>query len=309
VPPRHAPDAQVKPLSTRPAVQSPEIALAVAPVPPPQTAPPFPPPQTAPALQPSPPVQDAPRDEIADDPLPPAYGEDGITLLCKDPYWLHAYWEITEPSQQRALESLGDPKARLFLRLHHYPRGGSATSDGFYDVGVSEWRRGHEYLHCGRPDAAFEVEIGLKAEDGRFVSLARSNRVTTPRDRMSDVIDEEWTTAFGEQELAILTARAREEMASLGVSSFGGSAGLARPEAERGFWFVLGTELVVYGATEPDARVTCQGRPVVLRSDGTFTLRFALPDGVQEIPCVATSADGGTTMTITPRVEQTTRRQ
>ena len=59
-------------------------------------------------------------------------------------------------------------------------------------------------------------------------------------------------------------------------------------------------ENIVYGATEPDATVTCQGRPVQLRPDGTFTLRFALPDGQQVIPCAARSADGIDTITITP---------
>jgi hypothetical protein len=90
------------------------------------------------------------------------------------------------------------------------------------------------------------------------------------------------------------------------VSSFGASE--ERPAHHQGFWFVLGTELLVHGSTEPDARVTCQGRPVELRSDGTFTLRFALPDGTQMIPCMAESADGSQAITITPAVEKETTR-
>ena len=60
----------------------------------------------------------------------------------------------------------------------------------------------------------------------------------------------------------------------------------------RAFWFKLDAELIVYGATEPNARVTLQGEPVKLRPDGTFTMRFSLPDSRQIIPAVATSPDG-----------------
>ena len=62
-------------------------------------------------------------------------------------------------------------------------------------------------------------------------------------------------------------------------------------KAEKGFWFAVNAELVVYGATEPDARVTIGGREIRLRPDGTFSYRFALPDGNFELPIVAVSAD------------------
>jgi hypothetical protein len=53
----------------------------------------------------------------------------------------------------------------------------------------------------------------------------------------------------------------------------------------------LNAELVVYGATEPNARVTLGGREVKLRPDGTFSCRFALPDGFFELAAEATSVD------------------
>jgi hypothetical protein len=79
------------------------------------------------------------------------------------------------------------------------------------------------------------------------------------------------------------------------------------PEKERGFWFWVNTELIVYGATEPDASVTFQGKPIPLRPDGTFTLRFALPDGVQVMPIRAVSADREEERTITPIVSRETK--
>jgi hypothetical protein len=65
--------------------------------------------------------------------------------------------------------------------------------------------------------------------------------------------------------------------------------------------------LIVYGATEPDAKVTVQGKPINLRQDGTFTLRFALPDGKQVIPVKAVSSDLEEERTITPIVTRETK--
>jgi hypothetical protein len=72
------------------------------------------------------------------------------------------------------------------------------------------------------------------------------------------------------------------------TSPFGG----IKAEAEKDFWFNVNAELVVYGATEPDAKVTLGGHEIKLRSDGTFSFRFALPDGKYDLPAVAVSADG-----------------
>ena len=71
------------------------------------------------------------------------------------------------------------------------------------------------------------------------------------------------------------------------VSSFQKSG--ARPS--RGFWFNVNAELIVYGATETDAAVTIGGRRIKLRPDGTFSYRFALPDGRFPLPIEAVSAD------------------
>jgi len=78
--------------------------------------------------------------------------------------------------------------------------------------------------------------------------------------------------------------------AAPGVSSPLGGEALAL--SSKGFWFNVNAELVIYGATEPGAKVTLGGSEIKLRPDGTFSFRFALPDGKYELPAVATSADG-----------------
>ena len=75
----------------------------------------------------------------------------------------------------------------------------------------------------------------------------------------------------------------------------------------RDFHFEIDAELIVYGSTEPNARVTLQGEPVQLRPDGSFTVRFSLPDSRQIIPAVAASPDGVEERTIVLAVERNTK--
>lgn len=86
------------------------------------------------------------------------------------------------------------------------------------------------------------------------------------------------------------------------------SLGALRSEAarSRGFWLQVNAELVIYGATDPRARVTLGGRPVALRPDGTFSFRFALPDGEFPLPIEAVSPDGVETRAAALKFSRTT---
>jgi len=80
-------------------------------------------------------------------------------------------------------------------------------------------------------------------------------------------------------------------------SSFFGGADISSPfgggpAGGNSFWFQVNAELIIYGATEPGATVTFAGEPVLLHADGSFSFRFALPDGQYALPIVAVSADG-----------------
>ena len=70
-------------------------------------------------------------------------------------------------------------------------------------------------------------------------------------------------------------------------SPFGASFG-----AERGFYMHVNAELIIYGGTEPDAKVRIDGQDIILGKDGTFSYHFVFPDGQFHIPIEATSADG-----------------
>jgi len=70
------------------------------------------------------------------------------------------------------------------------------------------------------------------------------------------------------------------------------SPAAAAPAPGRAFWFNVNAELIIYGATEPDAQVTIGGRTIRLRPDGTFSYRFALPDGEYALPITAAAVHG-----------------
>jgi len=86
-------------------------------------------------------------------------------------------------------------------------------------------------------------------------------------------------------------------MSGVGMSgaAFSGSAIPMRP---RQFWLIADAELIVYGATEPDATVTIGGRPIKLNSDGTFRFQMSFQDGLIDYPIMAVAADGEQTRSV-----------
>ncbi len=66
----------------------------------------------------------------------------------------------------------------------------------------------------------------------------------------------------------------------------------APPAKSRKFWLIADAELIVYGATEPDATVTIDGKEIELEPDGTFRFHVSFQDGVIRYPIVAVAKDG-----------------
>ena len=93
-------------------------------------------------------------------------------------------------------------------------------------------------------------------------------------------------------------------MSGVGINVSGlASAPPARP---RKFWLVADAELIVYGATEPDATVTIGDRKIELNPDGTFRFQMSFQDGVIDYPIVAVAADGEQTRSVHMNFERQT---
>ncbi|HHV63108.1 MAG TPA: DUF4912 domain-containing protein [Firmicutes bacterium] len=277
-------------------------------------------------------AQDARRGEIyprfmteTEYELPAGYGETKLVLQVRDPYWMHAYWEISEETIrdiQRMLGPLNWNEAQRALRVHDITGidFNGANAHYSFDIPINNVAN-NWYINVERPNRRYCVDLGVKNEAGDFILITRSNPVHTPRDGISEIVDEEWMTLEAIEKLYPAPSprgpsspefmRSQEIQGRLEYEEVGSGAvgvisspgpGVAYPR-KKGFWLTADVEIIIYGATERDAAVTIQGMPVKLRPDGTFTVRFALPDGEQVIPVEAVSAGGEDrrriTMTIT----------
>lgn len=270
------------------------------------------------------------RDLVGNGPrlLPAGYGKDRIVAMVRDPYWLHMYWELSHPSIQRAEAALGQDwhTARPILRVVDVSAADTtSTSEAIVkdiDIhgGCQNW-----YVEVPQPPRSYRVDIGYVSRRGQFFVLARSNVVTTPKAGASDTLDENWSDIDHKQadriyamstghdpggasslELKqLFEERLRRPLGSPSVTGFG--SGALAPDKVKKFSFKLDAELIVYGESSPDARVTLQGEPVKMRPDGTFTMRFSLPDSRQIIPAVAISANGVEERTIVLAIERNTK--
>lgn len=253
--------------------------------------------------------------------LPYQYDQDRIVLQVRDPRWVHTYWELRNQTIDRLKSRLGDDfkRARKVLRVYDVTNiifnGSNANS--FFDIQINDFASSW-YIDTGHPGCSFCVDLGLMLADGRFITIVRSNVVQTPLEGPSWITDEEWM--IPEDMFARLygmgfglgrsspVGGAWQERIKQGIFSSGLSSSPVRKELkERSFWMKVDCELIVYGATEPTAKVAVQGKPVNLRPDGTFTLRFWLPDGKQHIPVKATSGDKLEERTITPIINRETK--
>ena len=253
--------------------------------------------------------------------LPFGYDQDKIILQVRDPRWIHSYWELRNQTIEGLKNRLGEDfyRAKKILRVYDVTNiifdGFNANS--FFDIQYNDFANSW-YIDTNGPGRSWCVDLGLMLADGRFITILRSNVVKTPLDSPSSITDEEWMIpddvfarlygmGFGLGRSSPV-GRAWQERIKQGLFSSGLSSSPVKKEVrERSFWMKVDCELIVYGATQADAKVTVQGVPINLRPDGTFTLRYYLPDSKQIIPVKATSADKLEERTITPIITRETR--
>ncbi|KGF99624.1 hypothetical protein EU97_1399 [Prochlorococcus marinus str. MIT 9311] len=74
----------------------------------------------------------------------------------------------------------------------------------------------------------------------------------------------------------------------------------------RSFWLVADAELIVYGATEPSAKLTIGGEDVPLAADGTFRIQVPFRDGTQKYDIKAVDVSGEQEKSISIKFDRTT---
>jgi hypothetical protein len=126
--------------------------------------------------------------------LPWSYGDCKITALVRDPYWLFVYWEINDAKREEIASRYGSKAwdgARPVLRVYDTTNLYYFDSRHYVEIAINDYAN-NWYICTGQPNRTFCIELGRVRPDGSFIFVARSNFVSTPRDQLSEVIDEEW---------------------------------------------------------------------------------------------------------------------
>ena len=255
--------------------------------------------------------------------------KDRVVLMVRDSYWIQACWQVLRTSVKRAEAALAEHwhTAKPMLRLLEVD-GSNTTSTSERVVreveihgGVNNW-----YIEVNNPPQSYRVDLGYLAANGKFYTLCRSNAVSTPLPDSTSEIDENWSDIAENYEKVFALSGGYSEDGNSGELRELFEERLRRPmgppngngsqfgmgadrilHKHREFQFQVDAEMIIYGSTKSDARVTLAGEPVKLRSDGTFTIRLAMPDKRQVLPVVAASADGVEQRTIVIAVERNTK--
>ena len=253
--------------------------------------------------------------------------KDRLVVLVLDPYWLHVYWELTRTSIDRARAAMGQHwhGARPVLRLH------AVTADGTTNTarcvirqmeihgGVNNW-----YVNVDHPPKSYQMDIGYLGVSGKFYALARSNVVSTPSATDGQTFDHNWDGVARDCErIFVRSSSAAEQNGDHEVrevleehihrpitpphTSRIGFGDVSDDPDDDGVSLQGDAALIVFGTADPNARVTMRGEPVRLRADGSFAVRFGLPERRQVLPVVASSGDGLQQRTIVLAVERNTK--
>jgi len=163
------------------------------------------------------------------------------------------------------------PFRELFEIIRGHMRAGEALADALHRLQLAGFR--------------FPFKLGLELGPWTAEQAAELERILGGdlfrRIQMGSFEISEW-----------LRRRMQEELSSGMFSAFSPSGSSWSAAPQKGFWFVVNAELIIYGATEPDAKVTVDGKPIKLRNDGTFSFHYSFPDGQYKLPVVAVSKAG-----------------
>lgn len=251
--------------------------------------------------------------------------KDRVTLIVRDSYWLQADWEITRAAVDRVRVAMNEKwhNAIPILRLMSVGDASSNRAEQLLrDIpihgGVNTW-----FIDVENPPARFRVVVGYISENERFYPLCRSNIVETPKADAVHRLDRQWSDIAEDYERIyslsggydvnssgdlkeVFEQRLQRQMPNRKDDGLGSDTDAAL-DRHRALPFEVDAELIVYGSTVPGATVLLSGEPVKLRSDGTFTVRVALPDKRQVLPVIAQSRDGMKQRTTVIAVERNTK--
>jgi hypothetical protein len=154
--------------------------------------------------------------------------------------------------------------------------------------------------------SSFELSsASLSSERLSALQLASLEMGALSSEQLSSAWSSSWSgLEFGPSSWSELISES-SLFSAAGASWSGESFGLTQRE----FFMHVNAEVIFYGGTHPEAKVTVNGQPIQLQPDGSFRYHFIFPDRDFEIPIVAVSPDGKETRSAVLFFRRETTRQ
>ncbi len=232
--------------------------------------------------------------------LPPfvnKYERSYLVCLVKNINWIYVFWEITTEKIEDAWRQVDyDPNAHKILRVLK----GEGSKQQIISETPIESNLGSRYLYLSESGQRYQMELVLVGCN-RTVVLLSSNFIVTPFGTFSGEEDEQWASI--------------DQLYESYSRQLGGTSPLrwniSSPLAWQNFQpqqleLIVDAELILYGRITPGATVYVQGEAIPTRRDGSFTLKYSLPEGCSIFPVKAKSFDGSLTKTTVPVITRET---
>lgn len=172
--------------------------------------------------------------------VPLRYNQTRAWLLVRDPYWIYCCWELSDERIAKAAREVSEDltNAQRLVRVYRIADIAQLSLSDYFDIEINN-QADNWYINVPQADSSYCIEIGYRLGNGLFLAIVRSNIVHTPRNTVSDIIDEKWACAddlyakifaisgglqmhrSGSLDFTIeLRERLRESLASEAVSSY-----------------------------------------------------------------------------------------
>ena len=278
-------------------------------------------------------------------PASPTHAETRVVFLPRDPQWAYVFWEISEADRLEAFKAgasqlclrvadvtgLSDG-GRHPHTLQEVPVDSHATEwylpvplcDRDYRVELGYRRSGGGWISLAHSSVARVpamqpssqvldqfVPFSLDAPPAPVSAVSPAAADSGLHERLYQTATSGWRRlGRGSEAFHALEGADRSDVHASGAGLWAsgrnesGAGGVG--SRQRAFWLVADAELIVYGATDPSAKLSIGGEDVPLSSDGTFRIQVPFRDGQQIYAIEAVAADGEQKRNITLHFDRRT---
>jgi hypothetical protein len=255
--------------------------------------------------------------------------EDQLALTVRGPFWLHAFWQLSSRTIERIKVSMGHfwYTATPILRIYRIEPDAVSLDRRklFREIKIHGGVR-HWYIDVTDPPSMYQAELGYLSKEKKFHLLVSSNTVETPPRQIVDdldKLDDNWREI--DENLARIYKLSSNDVNNADLKRVFEKQ-LNRPMSQplisrykstrqknisektiRNFQFNIDADIIIHGKTDPSVQLTVKNEPITINSDGTFSVRFSIPEKRHVFPIEAESNDGVEIQRVILTMERNTR--